>query len=148
MAKGGKFSERANQPRYILFHFPAQQHKQAMHPALHTSQWASGPSTHSKTSASSLNEQDSLFHSYEHLIGVPDPDEGLSRLRKIASLVKPIMRKRAWQVRILSEFMPGTPNLLGLNINKGYKICVRLRYSHSPGTFLPFEQTVDTMLHE
>lgn len=37
---------------------------------------------------------------------------------------------------------------VGLNINRGYKICIRLRYAHNPSTFIPFEQTVDTMLHE
>lgn len=84
-----------------------------MHPSLHSKQWAAGPSTHSKTYATSLQEQDSLFHAYEHLTGVPNPNDGLTRLRKIASLVKPIMRKRGWQVQVLTEFMPDTPNLLG-----------------------------------
>lgn len=84
-----------------------------MHPSLHTSQWAAGPSTHSRTYATALQEQDSLFHSYEHLTGVPNSNEGLTRLRKIASMVKPIMRKRGWQVQVLTEFMPDTPNLLG-----------------------------------
>ncbi|KAL1303698.1 hypothetical protein AAFC00_007050 [Neodothiora populina] len=119
-----------------------------MHPSRHTSQWATGPSTHSKTYASSLQETDALFHSYEHLRGVPSHEEGLDRLRKIASMVKPIMRKRGWQVSVLTEFLPENANLLGLNINRGYKICVRLRYNHALGTFLPFEQTLDTMLHE
>lgn len=70
------------------------------------------------------------------------------RLRKIASLVKPIMRKRGWHVHTFTEFLPEDPRLLGLNINHGHKICVRLRYSHHPATFLPIEQCVDTMLHE
>ena len=39
-------------------------------------------------------------------------------------------------------------NLLGLNINRGYKICIRLRYHNNPDLFLPMEQCVDTMLHE
>lgn len=84
-----------------------------MHTSRHTHQWASGPSTHNKTFASTLQDHDSLFHAYEHLTGVPDSNEGLTRLRRIASLVKPIMRKRGWQVQVLTEFMPETPNLLG-----------------------------------
>ncbi|KAK8219884.1 hypothetical protein M8818_000858 [Zalaria obscura] len=111
--------------------------------------WAAGgPSDRQKLYASSLQEHDSLFHSYEHLSRVPNPNEGLARLRKIASLVKPIMRKRGWKIQILSEFLPDDPRLLGLNINQTFKICIRLRYTHAPGTLLPIEQTVDTMLHE
>jgi hypothetical protein len=58
------------------------------------------------------------------------------------------MRKRGWKVQILAEFLPPEPNLLGLNINRGYKICIRLRYHNNPDLFLPLEQVVDTMLHE
>ena len=112
------------------------------------SSWAGGPSERRKIYASSLREHDSLISSYEHLSGVPNPEEALKRLRKIASLVKPIMRKRDWKVTVLTEFLPEDARLLGLNINHGYKICIRLRYSHDPSTFLPFEHTVDTMLHE
>ncbi|GAB7354754.1 hypothetical protein MBLNU459_g5161t2 [Dothideomycetes sp. NU459] len=119
-----------------------------MYPGGHNTQWVGGPSNHAKSYASLLQEHDSLFHSYEHLTGLPQPEEALKRLRKIASLVKPIMRKRGWQIQVLTEFMPDDARLLGLNINRTYKICVRLRYSHNPGTFLPIEQAVDTMLHE
>jgi hypothetical protein len=66
----------------------------------------------------------------------------------MASTVKPIMRKRGWRVQILAEFLPPEGNLLGLNINRGYKICVRLRYHNNPDLFLPLEQIIDTMLHE
>lgn len=69
-------------------------------------------------------------------------------LRQVASLVKPIMRKRGWKVQVLAEFLPPEQNLLGLNINKGYKICIRLRYHNNPDLFLPLEQVIDTMLHE
>lgn len=107
-----------------------------------------GPSNHQKSYPSSFQEHDALFGSYEHLMECPQPDEALLRLRKIASLVKPLMRKRSWKVRVLSEFLPDDERLLGLNINKSFKICVRLRYTHNPGTFLPIEQCVDTLLHE
>jgi hypothetical protein len=38
--------------------------------------------------------------------------------------------------------------LVGININKGQKICLRLRYPGDQNQFLPLEQVVDTMLHE
>ncbi|KAI5204765.1 putative zinc metallopeptidase [Aureobasidium subglaciale] len=107
-----------------------------------------GPSNHKKSYASSFQEHDALFGSYEHLMDCPQPEEALIRLRKIASLVKPLMRKRSWKVNVLTEFLPDDERLLGLNINKTFKICVRLRYTHNPGTFLPIEQCVDTLLHE
>ncbi|OGM45664.1 zinc metallopeptidase [Aspergillus bombycis] len=69
-------------------------------------------------------------------------------LKKIASLVKPIMRRRTWKVVTLSEFYPHQQNLLGLNINRGQKICLRLRYPYDERQFLPLEQVIDTMLHE
>nr|POE48327.1 dna-dependent metalloprotease wss1 [Quercus suber] len=93
-------------------------------------------------------EYESLFNSYEHLQGLPRGDTALTMLRKVASMVKPIMRKRGWKVQILAEFLPPEYNLLGLNINKGFKICIRLRYHHNPGLFLPVEEICDTMLHE
>ncbi|KEQ69242.1 zinc metallopeptidase [Aureobasidium namibiae CBS 147.97] len=107
-----------------------------------------GPTNHQKSYPSSFQEHDALFGSYEHLADCPQPEEALLRLRKIASLVKPLMRKRSWKVRVLSEFLPDDQRLLGLNINKTFKICVRLRYTHEPSTFLPIEQCVDTLLHE
>ncbi|WPH02501.1 Hypothetical protein R9X50_00536600 [Acrodontium crateriforme] len=107
-----------------------------------------GPRGVHRSYASALKEHEGLFNSYEHLQGLPRADTALTMLRKMASLVKPIMRKRNWKVQILSEFLPPEQNLLGLNINKGYKICIRLRYHNNTDLFLPMEQIVDTMLHE
>ena len=106
------------------------------------------PSGVQRSYASQLKEHEPLFNSYEHLQDLASGDSALTMLRKIASLVKPIMRKRGWKVQILAEFLPAEANLLGLNINKGYKICIRLRYPNHPELFLPLDQTIDTMLHE
>jgi hypothetical protein len=95
-----------------------------------------------------MREIDPLVSEYEHEKRRPRESEALLALRKIASLVKPIMRQRGWRVGTLSEFYPGQPNLLGLNINQGQKICLRLRYPSDQRQFLPIEQVVDTMLHE
>ncbi|KIX01759.1 uncharacterized protein Z518_09486 [Rhinocladiella mackenziei CBS 650.93] len=93
-------------------------------------------------------ELDPLVDEFQHLSEKRRPAEALLMLRKIASTVKPIMRLRNWRVGVLCEFYPSEANLLGLNINRGEKICLRLRYPGDDTQFLPFENVVDTMLHE
>lgn len=79
----------------------------------------------------------------------PRADEALDLLRKIHSLVKPIMKKHGWHLPVLSEFFPKNPGLLGININGGAKICIRLRPADDPSSFLPLEESlIGTMLHE
>ncbi|OBZ79066.1 hypothetical protein A0H81_01444 [Grifola frondosa] len=73
---------------------------------------------------------------------------GPPTLQRIASLVKPIMRKRSWVLPVLAEFFPESPSLVGLNINEGRKILLRLRPAHSPDTFCDIEDITHTMLHE
>ncbi|KAL2430059.1 hypothetical protein ABEF95_002358 [Exophiala dermatitidis] len=93
-------------------------------------------------------ELDPLVDRFQHLSGKVRAGEALQMLRKIASMVKPIMRQRNWRVGILTEFYPSEFNLLGLNVNQGEKICLRLRYAGDETQFLPLENIVDTMLHE
>ncbi|KAL8714893.1 MAG: hypothetical protein Q9220_001406 [cf. Caloplaca sp. 1 TL-2023] len=95
-----------------------------------------------------MHEHDPLVSEYQHEKHRPRESEALQSLRKVASLVKPIMRQRGWRVGILTEFFPPEQNLLGLNWNRGQKICLRLRYPGDERQFLPLEQVVDTMLHE
>ena len=95
-----------------------------------------------------MNELDPLVSEYQHEKSRPREADALQTLRKVASLVKPIMRQRGWRVGILTEFYPPEQNLLGLNWNRGQKICLRLRYPGDERQFLPLEQVVDTMLHE
>ncbi|KAH6669223.1 WLM domain-containing protein [Halenospora varia] len=93
-------------------------------------------------------EHDPLVLEYSHLKNHPREKDALEILKKIASLVKPIMRARNWKVGVLAEFYPDQQNLLGINQNRGQKICLRLRYPGDVTQFLPLEQVVDTMLHE
>lgn len=93
-------------------------------------------------------EHDPAVSEYQHERSRPREAEALQTLRKVASLVKPIMRQRGWKVGVLTEFFPSERNLLGLNINKGQKICLRLRYPSDERQFLPLEEVTDTMLHE
>ncbi|ETS06973.1 WLM-domain-containing protein [Trichoderma reesei RUT C-30] len=95
-----------------------------------------------------MPEHDPLVLSYSHLAQFRRADEALTILKKVASLVKPIMRNRGWKVRELAEFYPNETNLLGLNVNRGMKICLRLRYPQDQNQFLATESIVDTMLHE
>ncbi|KAL1651271.1 hypothetical protein SLS58_000610 [Diplodia intermedia] len=112
-------------------------------------------------------EIDPQFGSYVHIRDLPRQNEALLLLKKLASVVKPIMRKRGWKVGELAEFLPPQLNLLGpyltkcvtcspelmcmllgLNVNQGQKIFLRLRYGHDPKQFLAYDTVVDTLLHE
>lgn len=93
-------------------------------------------------------EHNACIAQYEHLKTFSREAEALHILRKIASIVKPIMRLRGWRVGVLGEFSPTERALLGMNWNKGQKICIRLRYAGDERQFMPMEDLVDTMLHE
>jgi hypothetical protein len=58
-------------------------------------------------------EHDALVLEYSHLKSLKREKEALHTLRKIASMVKPIMRARNWKVGVLAEFYPDQKNLLG-----------------------------------
>ena len=57
---------------------------------------------------------DIFVQSFSHLKDKPNADKALHILKRIASLVKPIMRKRNWVLNVLAEFFPDEPNLLGI----------------------------------
>lgn len=91
---------------------------------------------------------DSFVSEYQHETFRPQEAEALQRLRKVASLVKPIMKQRGWKVGILAEFWPSERNLYGTNCNSGQIISLRLRHGNDERLFLPIEEVVDVMLHE
>ncbi|KAM0282593.1 hypothetical protein ACHAQH_002961 [Verticillium albo-atrum] len=95
-----------------------------------------------------MPEHDALVQAYSHLADFPRASEALTTLKKVASLVKPIMRARGWRVRELAEFFPDQHNLLGLNVNRGQRILLRLRHPGDRAQFVLIEQVIDTMLHE
>ncbi|KAI2469568.1 WLM-domain-containing protein [Annulohypoxylon bovei var. microspora] len=95
-----------------------------------------------------MAEIDPLIFSFSHLANFPREKEALHILKKVASLVKPMMRARGWKVGQLTEFYPEQHNLIGLNVGRGQKICLRLRYPSDRNQFVPIEQVIDTMLHE
>ncbi|PNY28069.1 DNA-dependent metalloprotease WSS1 [Tolypocladium capitatum] len=95
-----------------------------------------------------MPERNRLIRCYVHLDKESRAGDALHTLKKVASLVKPMMRNRGWTVGLLAEFYPPQGNLLGLNVNAGSKIFLRLRPDHDRTQFLPYEEVVDTMLHE
>lgn len=94
-----------------------------------------------------MNKNTSILR-YSHLNKLPREKEALFLLKKVAYLVKPIMKARKWKVGTLAEFLPSEQKLLGINMNHGERICLRLRYAIDQNNFLPFEQIIDVMLHE
>ncbi|XP_077238277.1 DNA-dependent metalloprotease WSS1-like [Tasmannia lanceolata] len=78
----------------------------------------------------------------------PGEDEARKMLEKIAKQVQPIMRRHKWRAKLLSEFCPANPSLLGLNVGGGVEVKLRLRKPNRDYDFFPYEQVLDTMLHE
>src|ERR1700761_3257332 len=93
-------------------------------------------------------ELDPLVDQFQHLSSKTRANEALHILKRIASVVKPLMRVRGWRVGTLAEFFPNDASLLGLNTDRGRLIHLRLRYPGDETQFMPFESGVDTMLHE
>eukprot|EP00755_Sulcionema_specki_P029985 Sspe_Gene.93346::Locus_66015_Transcript_6_6_Confidence_0.333_Length_1163::g.93346::m.93346 len=81
-------------------------------------------------------------------MGKSNDSEARRILDSIASDVKPVMAKRGWKVSSLREFLPRDPRLLGVNINHGHRICLRLRPARAPSSFLKYDSILCTMLHE
>ncbi|KAG0572075.1 hypothetical protein KC19_VG065900 [Ceratodon purpureus] len=75
-------------------------------------------------------------------------DEARRLLEMAAKQVQPIMRERKWQVKLLSEFCPSSPGLLGLNIDGGREVRIRLRHHGRDWDFYPYESVLGTLLHE
>lgn len=69
-------------------------------------------------------------------------------LTKLSLHVQEVMKSKGWTLKSLSEFMPSNPNLLGININRGQHVKIRLRHSATPDVFIPFHDLIGTMLHE
>ncbi|KAK6200403.1 WLM domain-containing protein [Scheffersomyces amazonensis] len=78
----------------------------------------------------------------------PDKDYARDLLHQIVKMVAPIIHENNFKVGTLCEMFPKSPNLLGLNVNRGQKILIRLRYHSNERSFLPVGDLVETFLHE
>lgn len=77
-----------------------------------------------------------------------DTAQALDLLHDLAKAVAPIINEHRFQVGLLSEMDPKNPNLLGLNVNHGQKVLIRLRPAYNKSTFLPMGDLIGTFLHE
>lgn len=75
-------------------------------------------------------------------------DAALDMLHELAVKVAPVIHHYGFKVGALCEMFPRNPLLLGLNVNRGQKILVRLRHPHNDAEFLPMGDLVGTLLHE
>lgn len=75
-------------------------------------------------------------------------EDALNLLKNIAHSVSYLMKEYQFKVGSLVEFYPRDKKLLGMNVNKGMKIMLRLRNPEDEFQFLPRESIMGTMLHE
>ncbi|CAO0799942.1 unnamed protein product [Mucor circinelloides] len=85
---------------------------------------------------------------YKALVKKPRHDEALQLLKRLASQVKPVLINHNWTIKNLVEFFPTNPNLLGMNVNRGWKVNLRLRPHYDETQFLEYEDILGTLLHE
>ncbi|KAH9874739.1 hypothetical protein IAQ61_003929 [Plenodomus lingam] len=105
---------------------------------------------------------DGEFSLYKTLSGFPLQHKALTRLRRCAFIVGPIMRRRGWQMPILSELLPFDDCLGKTYFTRHIRyrtlrnevtlipqeMRLRLRYPNDPGSILPMKQIMRTVLHE
>lgn len=78
----------------------------------------------------------------------PDKDYALDLLHQLAIAVAPIIHEYKFKVGTLCEMYPKNPSLLGLNVNKGQKILIRLRLPFNDRLYYPMGDLIGTFLHE
>ncbi|KAL6930144.1 hypothetical protein ACO0SA_001551 [Hanseniaspora valbyensis] len=78
----------------------------------------------------------------------PFPDDCLRMLYSLSHKVSKLMHKNNLRIIHLQEFHPKQENLLGMNVNKGSKILLRLRHNKDPYLLMDEESVLDTLLHE
>lgn len=74
--------------------------------------------------------------------------QALDILHELAALVAPVIDHYKFNVGVLCEMYPRRANLLGLNVNGGAKICLRLRSASNDAWFLSRDEVLGTLFHE
>ncbi|GJJ76603.1 DNA-dependent metalloprotease WSS1 [Entomortierella parvispora] len=87
-----------------------------------------------------------LVSNFSCLTSKNNHEEAMKMLKKVATMVRPIMKAHGWKITHLEEFF--RKGLLGMNTNRGWKIQLCLRYHNDENRFLPWEEILGTMLHE
>eukprot|EP01039_Chlorochromonas_danica_P006804 gene6805-7517_t len=88
------------------------------------------------------------IHSVKVLTKLPHANEASTLLQRLVEATRALLIRRKWKVPLLSEFLPKSAGLLGLNLNGGSKIMIRLREHQNNEVFLPWESLLGTMVHE
>ena len=78
----------------------------------------------------------------------PDSHAALALLNRLVKHTAPLLHRRQWHVGCLKEFYPSKDGLLGMNVNRGQSILVRLRMAGNPAVMLPWHDVLGTMVHE
>lgn len=78
----------------------------------------------------------------------PDKEYANDLLHQVVKLTAPLIHERGFKIGTLCEMYPKSGNLLGLNVNGGQKILLRLRYHSNSRLFLPMGDLIGTFLHE
>jgi hypothetical protein len=82
------------------------------------------------------------------LSSMPNPALAKDLLERLRLATKVVVAKRKWRVPVLKEFYPKNGGLLGLNVNGGQSIMIRLREARDQFTFLPWHSLLGTLVHE
>lgn len=78
----------------------------------------------------------------------PSPDHCLQMLYSLSHRVSKLMQQHNLKIGVLQEFFPKDDNLLGLNVNRGQKVLLRLRRNNDPYLLMDEDMVLDTLLHE
>ena len=84
----------------------------------------------------------------KELTTMPNPALAKDLLERLVAITSKVVTNRKWSVKILKEFYPKNPSLLGLNVNAGSSIMIRLREARDMKVFLPWQSILGTMIHE
>jgi hypothetical protein len=82
------------------------------------------------------------------LAKMKNSEEAKKLLERLRYVCAPAMSKNRWRVGVLREFFPKEAGLLGMNVNRGASILIRLRPADHQDSFLPWEDILGTMVHE
>ncbi|KAL0571435.1 hypothetical protein V5O48_010525 [Marasmius crinis-equi] len=109
-----------------------------------------GPTKVRSTGTSTSANLNYRFHEIVPLPHLPNPESARNLLKKLSEdpAIRHVMQKHQFSVGILTELAPHEhPNLLGLNVNAGQQIKLRLRTDAYDG-FRVYKRIRQTLCHE
>jgi hypothetical protein len=68
-------------------------------------------------------------HSVDHMEHLPQADVARDMLQRAVDVINVLLKRRSWTIIRVSEFFPRNASLLGLNVNRGEHVKIRLRRS-------------------